>query len=713
MTYGAYRKRIRRNNSNYNNRSNDGMLLTDFKFYNKQKHLISKEKIAEFEKLLSEDINKNIFWTSEELLKMKIGFKFYTYIGHDRDNKIVNEQSVNIIQLKNFVNTTPEEFSKCKTIFNRQFCLLFKPTDIQQEFLVDWEENLLSDCNVPAFNSFDEVLEFLITNQVLCILFDGNDVTKNNMKKIFNIDVKIPEYNIVSNRGGFGSVVPRHIIAVIEKRYNNKNYRITLSTVIQTYSNREFELDVYSEDSKYYNMIDEDRLFFVNKIIHNSIEVTDRYFLDNGLIQRDKRGIVLISLDLFGLLSRNLNTILNSQQFIITSQIYRFYAERIGNIIDYNFKNNNDIDEKEILIIEKYKKVLKENRQIKLDNLVISRNNLQVVGQQFNMKFNRKFLDVIENFHNIKNIINKEDVKYNFNTLYEQLLLMSELKIITRDNVTIDDYKNFVGSTFIINDMKIVIKKENNRVTINGIFCRIDDIFQLLNRAVCYNDIKEYNKYIKDVSYIGHEWKRIIGTGVQIELQNPFSNIFTQLGYREKGNTMMRFSFLWDDKKRTHIYLLINNEKYLIKNKLKFKNKFNVPKLVLNMRQLKDILTNTIEGLTDDMIIEIVEHAMEEGKIIQKKAIALVEATVSDIGAVKQEMIINNGKRVGYVFNSINGNEYFVDANDLSVYKKMDGQWNRRCVVNDTSKNRIFEDWLANRLVNVFNEPAYIKTLQA
>ncbi len=54
---------------------------------------------------------------------------------------------------------------------------------------------------------------------------------------------------------------------------------------------------------------------------------------------------------------------------------------------------------------------------------------------------------------------------------------------------------------------------------------------------------------------------------------------------------------------------------------------------------------------------------------------------------------------------------YFIDKNDLQVFRLESGNWNRRCVVDDYNKQRIFEDKLANRLVNIYNEPKRIYTL--
>ena len=130
------------------------------------------------------------------------------------------------------------------------------------------------------------------------------------------------------------------------------------------------------------------------------------------------------------------------------------------------------------------------------------------------------------------------------------------------------------------------------------------------------------------------------------------------------------------------------------------------------MEKLQNELQECLVEINDDIIIDIVENAVKEAKIIKKRGKELVVNTIKDIKAEKITIDINGNEHVGYKFKGrITGAVYFVRENDLDVYKFVDGQWNRRCVVDDHNKQRIFEDKLANRLVNIFNEPKKIYTL--
>jgi hypothetical protein len=326
------------------------------------------------------------------------------------------------------------------------------------------------------------------------------------------------------------------------------------------------------------------------------------------------------------------------------------------------------------------------------------------------MTFDDEFIDLLNRniLREIRKLVQNESVKYNFNEFYEKILQLSSLKVLCRDNVRDIDYKDFEKTKFTLNGMEIDIVKEG-KIKINGVYCRINDIFEILNRAICYNNTDDYRHYIKDVSYIGYKWKAMIGTGTIIKLYNPFSEIKTK---NIIGDINLRFSYYWDIDRRSRIYLMLNDNKYVIDNKHQFLKMFSFPEQHLTINEIKTRLMDNIEGLNDVEIIEIIKNAVKEGEIIKHKAEELVRKTVEDIQAVKVEINIRGIKKFGYTFK---GNktqcEYFVDCNTLEVFKMVNGEWNRRCVVNDSNKNRIFEDWLANRLVNVFNEPAYIHTL--
>ena len=114
----------------------------------------------------------------------------------------------------------------------------------------------------------------------------------------------------------------------------------------------------------------------------------------------------------------------------------------------------------------------------------------------------------------------------------------------------------------------------------------------------------------------------------------------------------------------------------------------------------------------DNILIEMIEGAIKEGEIIKKRGDELVKETIEDTKAEETIIKIDGNDLKGYiVIGLITQTKYFIKKEGLDVYKYDNGRWNRRCVVDSYNKNRIYEDKLANRLVNIRNEPKKIYTL--
>ncbi len=144
----------------------------------------------------------------------------------------------------------------------------------------------------------------------------------------------------------------------------------------------------------------------------------------------------------------------------------------------------------------------------------------------------------------------------------------------------------------------------------------------------------------------------------------------------------------------------------------KFKKNFNYPRRSLTLETLWAELKECIEDIDDNDILEIVNQAIEEAKIVKERGLELVRLTIKEVNAEETKLNIQGNEIEGYkITGRVSKSKYFIEKGNLSVYKFVSGQWNRRCVVDDHRKQRIYEDRLANRLVNIYNEPTKIFTL--
>ena len=681
----------RRNNYHRHQHDNNVILLTEFKFYNKTKKVINKSIIENIEKRIKEE--KTIFWTNKVFAKNSIGFKFTC---HDKN---IHVRILDFESLK----LNLEDFNKCKEIYGNKLFLTYKLTNEQDSILDDISfSNFELKGKIRLQNNWEETVDYLIKEKLLDKLsytYRFSDY-KKNLKLIFGNEITITEqeYDTIPNNSWSDEDV-YHILKVIERRINNINYRVASVAHIRGSNSVEFDLRVISEKDNDYTRIDENTIYF---------KINNRYYYIDTSLNDYKGKKLIINHPLFYQMAKNIEEILTQEQNLITANIYNFYNDRV--LAHYDGKLY--LDNRQIKINEQYKKLLREDKEINIGSIRISTKKLEVAGERFKLKFDKKFLDIIDKFDDIREAFRHEDARYNFNVLYEKILQISALHIIRMSYTQDKEYKDFEHTEFKVNNIKVTVTKENNRIKINGIFCRIDDIYHILSRAICYNTTDDFNKHVKDVSYIGVDWKKMISNGLVLELYNPLYKIFNKIGRKIPEKTFMRFSLLWDKEKRSNVYLLLNGQKYLIKYKGKFKRSFNYPHRSIHMDTLKKQLDECIDGLTDDLVVEIVENAIEEAKIIQERGEELVKNTVNDIQAKQVEIEIKGSKIKGYTFNGrMSDVKYFINLSNLDVYKlEKDGSWNRRCIIDDSSKNRIFEDRLANRLVNIYNEPEKLKS---
>lgn len=685
-------RRHRRYDDDYYDSS---ILLAEFRFYNNRKKLIDDKILTDIQKQIIEGKRNRVYWTSDEFSKHNVGFEIFK-------KKNLNEQTDVYIEIMEFPFLfTTEEFNKCRYIIQKKLFLTFDLTHEQVSLLNSLTIKSLKDSTFKGtIDKWEDVLNILIKDGDLKSYASKDeyewDAYKTDMKILFGEVLVKPKYSIQKDDAYYTSDT-YHIFKVIEKRIDEKNYRVAFISDFGS-STEGYMIDIIGEDSEDYNYIDEGRIYIKGENTYFLDIATNKYIGD----------ATIINYDLFKQMRNNISDVLGKKK-IITPTIYRFYNDKV---MAFEYFNGKDMSEKEQAIIQQYQKLLDEGKKIKVDKLIITKNSIKIDGEGFVLAFDDEFLDVNKCLYSMKQILKDNDVRYNFNILYENLLKLSKLKVISMKNAKEEDYKEFTDTQYKVNDIDIKITKINNRIKINDIFCRIKDVFYILSKAICYNNNDDFNKYVKDVSYIGADWKKMISNGVSIELDNPFFDILNKIGRSEVEKLFLRFSLLWDIDNRRNVYLILNKKQYLIKYKTKFKRYFNLPSQSLSMEGLKFRLNDCLEKIDDNMIIEIVHNAIEEAKIIKERGEQLVKETISEIGAKETEVKIKGGKIFGYEFTGrLTGSKYVVDKADLEVYKWMEGSWNRRCVIDDHSKQRIFEDRLANRLVNIYNEPKKIFTL--
>lgn len=679
------------------------MLFAEFLFYNKSQNLIDDSIIQSIKQKLI-DVNQEFYWTDTFYSDAGIGFKFYTTYNIKDNTKIEI-----YVEMLNFHTPLDKEKFLNATQMIKNIILNFELTQEQEDTIIQLNlydyayDTFFNTKSIYYCNSWETLLNLFITNGFINKFKSVNledYIKKNTLLFNYNEEIK-DKIDYISGYHGYNKFEKLYFIYdVIEKRINDINYRIALIHELDRYGGN-FKHKVFPQDDRDYNFIDKNRIYFVT---HNH-----NYFLDLNTNEINSNNSIIVYEKLISIISDNIHELLSNNEYIVNAKIYNFFKQRVDKFgTSSNSYTKKDLD----LLTLKYKELLEKDKTIKIQNLFISNKEIYNEDKSFYIEFKKDFMITSDKISDIRTALNKLNTQYNINEFYENILKISNLEILNRSNIKESDYKDFKGIQYTLNGVNIHITKDNNRLYINDIFCRIDDIYYMLSRAICYNTQKDYNKYLSDVSHIGADWLHMISQGIEIQLNNPFMEIFKQSGMKVSTNNKIRFSLLWDVDKKNNVYLVVNGQKHLIKYKQKFKQEYYNPSTHTSLSALKTKLSESIANLDDDLVVSIVDNALKEAIIVQSRGIELVRDTVKGVQAEDCILQIENNNLDGYKLKGrVSGSDYFIQKHTLNVFKLNNGKWDRRCVVDDYSKQRIYEDKLANRLINIYNEPLKIHTI--
>jgi hypothetical protein len=701
----------------YDNLGYNEVNLLEFEFINNQEKIIDVEKIEEVKKELLFNDKKAIIISSEALLKDKKVIQFSRrIIKKNVGGKKIEKDSiiVSVIELQgnwdkgfNANHFLKNVLPKMKYVYEHRILMGFEYDKHLFNFNlwnIEYREKAgrgynYSDKTILTFDTLNDLFMFIVKEihdkESFENIMNFTDIesAKSSFKEKFGIEFKdfeIPKY--VSSDESYS--VLTHILAVTEKRIEDKQYRFFLY-VDDVATNKNYKISFVSENNSNFNYIDENRFG-----IFNTYGGSNKYFIDMDIIKKNAQNEYEINFKAFRDIHNNINHLLSNEQRVITKSLYDFYSKR-DNIIRRSENRGSVIEQK---IYDKYIEKLENNEEVLINGVSLTLTSIEIKEQNVKIEFDTKTFNIIKHFPSIKsNIENINETDFG-----EFLLKMLGLSNFRDFN----DYDENGVATPVekreikINGIPIVFTKKEDRCYINEIFVRQDDLSQMIVKAVCYYDKEDYEHYLSDVSHIGMDWKTMLSNGVNLTIQRKLD-----LTQRNKGSTsfLLRFSFSWDTKARSKIYLVVDNEKYQIKYKPNFLRYFGTfNQRTLSITELVGCLIESVEGITNENVMGLVNSAVKEAKIVKERGEELVRETIRDTKASIGKL----NEVEGYYLTGIKGNKYFIGKDDLNVYKFANGQFQRRCVVDVANKHRIYEDKVANRLVNIYNENPRIHTIQ-
>jgi hypothetical protein len=301
----------------------------------------------------------------------------------------------------------------------------------------------------------------------------------------------------------------------------------------------------------------------------------------------------------------------------------------------------------------------------------------------------------------------------------------------------INEYANYVGgemdrifypasetksvTTFKVNDMSIDahIKKDNHLRYINNICIYKDEIAEVLSRASCYRDVKQFNLFLKSVSRRSLEHHNIIANGFKVKICP-----LTTAEYRKKTPPdhapVIKFAVdSQDDKIKLEVsagrLVKINFRKFIAKA-TSINNRTNDKFLssanyfggeYFNVKDYRWAAASIIEALleckdpseslTADDLKLLLQDAVDNKSSVIKKSEEFMAAAVKATGAEKIRFKDQDAYKVKGSLR-----EYVVIISTAKVYDYDTKQY--RCVVNDNHYVGAGYDDVAARLLMLKND---------
>jgi len=423
----------------------------------------------------------------------------------------------------------------------------------------------------------------------------------------------------------------------ISKVYEKENVRIAIS------KNSYFSflnIIVATPSSNVYNYLDEGRFIIWNynsKIILDGD--TEKDVLDS--LQRNKLG--------------------NFEEGEYLSK------DRVNQLVrkDINRKKIEKIkdDKKRNLNLE-IEKRLKKNGKITLNGITRYKNGLFEYGGQ---KIGFKGYKVLNVGFEVKN----------FNSIFETII--SNYLYYSRKYLT---HALYCGS-FKINK----VETKNDRWYIEGIRINEAERKEVLLRALCYQNKKQYKEFLKEVSKCSIKIHNAISKGLKYNFGNKY--------YDEK-----EFSKVNLVRKKNYNYIVFKKRNYRIKN----------INSLINMEcwTYKDLDVNAVaenleknSQLSYDLAIEVLKDGLADYKLSVKRAEELLKETIKKLKISEIEIDTDEFSGKGYLVKGKSGEKYFVSKN-LKVWKYPNMKY--ICIINKGRVDVNNVDLLIARLYACHND---------
>jgi hypothetical protein len=356
--------------------------------------------------------------------------------------------------------------------------------------------------------------------------------------------------------------------------------------------------------------------------------------------------------------------------------------------------DKNDEHKKEAVKLKINSRIKNIDKQpLKLNEAIFSENKIEYSGQI--LKSDKiKVQDVLTDLYRYHDL---DDI--NYDRAFEMFITKLIKETMHTYNVDIDAT---IGDINVTLHQKTGMNKANNNYAvyyINKVRVNKDEFDPILQRAACFENATEYNKFLKQVSTCSLKIHGLLDRGIDISVRNPLKN----------EHIILKLELIRKNKRQ---HLKIGKETFLIKNTTRI---VNLPKKEF-LDDLIDVLLNpaNVENITPTNLKTLVIQARQAYTDAIEKSKQLLETTIDKFNLERTTIDVKNSRHSGYI---VPGKlkTYFVTydhdshTNGCGVYSYPD--MNYLCIVDKTPNQQVGVDKFVNRIYALANDQLLAKQI--
>lgn len=335
-------------------------------------------------------------------------------------------------------------------------------------------------------------------------------------------------------------------------------------------------------------------------------------------------------------------------------------------------------------------KTFKDNGEIQINGIKITKGFFEYDG----------FKVGNENFR-IEEHVDFDNENLDFNNCFEYFC-----GILGRERNS-ESYFNKKEKIVVASMGKFEVKiedRDNNYTYVNDIRINKGEIIKVLKRTICFNDVKDYNKLLSEVSKCSIRIHNAINNGIIIQYYSKYVGGYRYSSNQDNINVRIddNINVRIDVKRKSgkHFIILSDTEEVGIKN---INNLLALQERGSEQRDfnyITKVYLKSTNGKKEDVFF-LISKGIENYKLAIKRSEEMLSQTIERLNIKRIKTTINGTEQEGYIVVGKSKKQYFVD-DDLKVYDYPSMKY--VCIVERSRSDGVGKDRLISRLYALSND---------